>query len=175
MELEALRTKWAGLLPPLDAEEIAIMNAVICNEGSTMYRLSRVTGLAISSAYRKTASLARRGLVRVERRGRTGTCRSTLKGLLDCFARGCVDDGYVLGRISSMFRNGGIEVGSQGELLALLSIAADSLASAAVDIRQPRDLVLSVIGHLMADRRRVGDPPRALVLGIIRDLEELLK
>ncbi len=89
MELEALRTKWAGLLPPpLDAEEVAIMNAVICNEGSTMYRLSRVTGLAISSAYRKTASLARRGLVKVERRGRAGTCRSTLKGLLACFARG---------------------------------------------------------------------------------------
>ncbi|KUO93149.1 MAG: hypothetical protein RXQ96_05575 [Thermocladium sp.] len=175
MNIEELRRKWAILMPLLDDEELKLLNAVICNEGSTMYRLSRITGLAISSTYKKTSSLAQRGLVEIVRLGKFSACRTTIRGLLTCFARGCTDDGYILGRVASMLRSSHIDVDTRAELLVLLSTAADYCLGMGVNnVRQPRDLVLSIIGGVMEGRTMVNGSQKRLVLGIIRSIEKEL-
>ena len=72
---------------------------------------------------------------------------------------------------------GHIDVETRAELLVLLSTAADyCLGMGVSNVRQPRDLVLSIIGGVMEGRTMVNGSQKRLVLGIIKNIEkELLR
>jgi hypothetical protein len=60
-ELNNVAELWARVVPYLDEQEMSILRAVIENNGLTLYRLSRITGLAFSTVFKKTRKLSSRG------------------------------------------------------------------------------------------------------------------
>jgi predicted transcriptional regulator len=157
-ELNNVAELWAGVVPYLDEQEMSILRAVIENNGLTLYRLSKITGLAFSTVFKKTRKLSSRGIIVISKNGKCNSYSATVLGLVICLAKSCLDKEYVAFKLLKVMSASG--VGDINELIKVLKAAASSATIRDVSgIRNPSDLLYLAIKNSSSVNK--------LILGLI--------
>ncbi len=100
--IQALPSVWSKVVDRfLDEIEISILRAYIRYRSISVYRASNLTGIAVSTGYRKARRLLRLGLIR---RDGSHTFRVTVRGLLQCLAQGCENTAFLVNKIRLAWR-----------------------------------------------------------------------
>ncbi|WP_291764693.1 winged helix-turn-helix transcriptional regulator [Caldivirga sp. UBA161] len=143
-ELNEIATLWGRVIPYLDEQELSILKAVVENNGITLYRLSRVTGLAFSTVFKKTRKLSSKGIITISKNGKCNSYSATILGLIICLAKSCLDKEYIAFKLLRIMSDSGIS--NINELLKILKVAGSSASTKDVaNIRSPSDLLYMVL------------------------------
>ncbi|ABW01692.1 winged helix-turn-helix transcriptional regulator [Caldivirga maquilingensis] len=143
-ELNEVAALWGRVVPYLDEQESSILKAVVENNGITLYRLSRVTGLAFSTVFKKTRKLSSKGVITISKNGKCNSYSATVLGLIICLAKSCLDKEYVAFKLLRIMSDLGIS--NINELLKILKVAGSSVSAKEVtNIRNPSDLLYMVL------------------------------
>ena len=143
-ELNEIAALWSRVIPYLDEQESSILKAVVENNGITLYRLSRVTGLAFSTVFKKTRKLSSKGIITISKNGKCNSYSATVLGLIICLAKSCLDKEYIAFKLLRIMSDLGVS--NINELLRILKIAGSAASAKDVaNIRNPSDLLYMVL------------------------------
>ncbi|MGC9135763.1 winged helix-turn-helix transcriptional regulator [Caldivirga sp.] len=143
-ELNEISILWSRLVPYLDEQESSILKAVVENNGITLYRLSRITGLAFSTVFKKTRKLSSKGIITISKNGKCNSYSATVLGLIICLAKSCLDKEYVAFKLLRIMSDLGVS--NINELLKILKVVGSSASARDVaSIKNPSDLLYMVL------------------------------
>ncbi|GEM_PF-3371780 len=95
--LQQLVSCWNGIVDKLlDETELTILRAYIRGGSISLYRISEITRIALSTTYKKAKKLINLGLIRQDG---VHTFRVTVKGLIQCLAQQCDNPAYIVNKI----------------------------------------------------------------------------